>query len=359
MANVTVKQLLEAGAHFGHNTRYWNPKMAPYIFGARNKIHIIDLRETQSLFNDALNFMGTIASRRGKILFVGTKRAASKAIREEAMRCGMPFVSHRWLGGMLTNYKTVKASINRLKDIEAMQEDGRMERFVKREQLAMDRERAKLEKTLGGIKDMKGLPDAIFVVDTKFESIAINEAKTLGIPVVAVVDTNNYFKDVEYMIPANDDAMKAIRLYAATVADAILEGKASMQISTDDDSADKDKKPAAKKAKTSQKTATKKVDDKDDSKSDKKDDDAAEAKTTKVTKAKAEDKAEEKPAKESKASEEKSDDSEKETTKKVTKKKTTKKKTTKKKTTKKKTTKKKTTKKKTTKKKVAKKEGDE
>ena len=254
MANVTVKQLLEAGAHFGHNTRYWNPKMAPYIFGARNKIHIIDLRETQSLFNDALNFMGKIASRRGKILFVGTKRAASKAIREEAERCGMPFVSHRWLGGMLTNYKTVKASINRLKDIEAMQEDGRMDRFVKREQLAMDRERAKLERTLGGIKDMKGLPDALFVVDTKFESIAINEAKTLGIPVVAVVDTNNYYKDVEYMIPANDDAMKAIRLYAATVADAVLEGKASMQISSDDDKAEKKDKPAAaKKAKTTKK----------------------------------------------------------------------------------------------------------
>ncbi|KAA3639620.1 MAG: 30S ribosomal protein S2 [Proteobacteria bacterium] len=350
MANVTVKQLLEAGAHFGHNTRYWNPKMAPYIFGARNKIHIIDLRETQSMFNDALNFMGTIASRRGKILFVGTKRAASKAIREEAMRCGMPFVSHRWLGGMLTNYKTVKASINRLKDIEAMKEDGRMERFVKREQLAMDRERAKLERTLGGIKDMKGLPDAIFVVDTKFESIAINEARTLGIPVVAVVDTNNYFKDVDYMIPANDDAMKAIRLYAATVADAILEGKASMQISGADDSVEKADKPAAKKAKTTKKAAVKKDDKADDKKVAKKDakkaDEAAKA-DVKEVKAKAEEKpvSKEQAAKDTAESEEK-------TTKKVTKK-------TAKKTTKKKTTKKKTTKKKTTKKKVAKKEGDE
>lgn len=337
MANVTVQQLLEAGAHFGHNTRYWNPKMAPYIFGARNKIHIIDLRETQSLFNDALNFMGTIASRRGKILFVGTKRAASKAIREEAMRCGMPFVSHRWLGGMLTNYKTVKASINRLKDIEAMQEDGRMERFVKREQLALDREREKLEKTLGGIKDMKGLPDALFVVDTKFESIAIKEAKALGIPVVAVVDTNNYYKDVEYMIPANDDAMKAIRLYAATVADAILEGKASMQISGADDASEKKDKPAVKKAKTTKKTAPKQTDKKEDTESKKADDDKSDEK--KADKADAD-------------ADKKSAESE-ESAVKVTKKKTTKKKTTKK------TTKKKTTKKKTTKKKVAKKEGDE
>lgn len=343
MANVTVKQLLEAGAHFGHNTRYWNPKMAPYIFGARNKIHIIDLRETQSLFNDALNFMSTIASRRGKILFVGTKRAASKAVREEAQRCGMPFVSHRWLGGMLTNYKTVKASINRLKDIEAMQEDGRMERFVKREQLALDRERAKLERTLGGIKDMKGLPDALFVIDTKFESIAINEAKTLGIPVVAVVDTNNYYKDVEYMIPANDDAMKAIRLYAATVADAILEGKASMQISSGDEQTDKDDKPTAKKPKAVKKTAAKKDDKADDKKSDKKAADVESDEVKEVAKDKAD---------KSDVVDEASDSDEK-ATKKVTKKKTAKK------TTKKKTTKKKTTKKKVTKKKVAKKEGDE
>ncbi|WP_407659806.1 30S ribosomal protein S2 [Marinicella gelatinilytica] len=327
MANVTVKQLLEAGAHFGHNTRYWNPKMAPYIFGARNKIHIIDLRETQALFNDALNFMGTIASRRGKILFVGTKRAASKAIREEAIRCGMPFVSHRWLGGMLTNYKTVKASINRLKDIEAMQEDGRMERFVKREQLAMDRERAKLEKTLGGIKDMKGLPDAIFIVDTKFETIAINEAKTLGIPVVAIVDTNNYYKDVEYMIPANDDSMKAIRLYAATVADAILEGKASMQISTDD-SAEKEDKPAEKKAKTAKKTSAKK--------------ESAQSDDKQVVEEKSDDSKE--PAVKSKDTEVADEADDKEAAAK---------------TTKKKVAKKKVAKKKTTKKKVAKKESDE
>ncbi len=230
MAKITVKQLLEAGAHFGHNTRYWNPKNAPYIFGSRNKIHIIDLRKTEEMFNDAMNFISTIASRRGKVMFVGTKRAASKAIKEEALRCGMPFVSHRWLGGMLTNYKTVKASIKRLKDIESMQADGRIEKFVKKEQLNMDRERIKLEKTLGGIKDMKGLPEALFIVDTRFETIAINEAKKLGIPVVAIVDTNNLATNVDYVIPANDDAMKAIRLYLGTAADSILEGKASMQI---------------------------------------------------------------------------------------------------------------------------------
>lgn len=230
MAKINVKQLLEAGAHFGHNTRYWNPKMAPFIFGSRNKIHIIDLRKTEEMFNDAMNFISTIASRRGKVMFVGTKRAASKAIKEEANRCGMPFVSHRWLGGMLTNYKTVKASIKRLKDIEAMQADGRIEKFVKKEQLNMDRERVKLEKTLGGIKDMKGLPEALFIVDTRYETIAINEAKKLGIPVVAVVDTNNLATNVDYIIPANDDSMKAIRLYLGTAADSILEGKASMQI---------------------------------------------------------------------------------------------------------------------------------
>ena len=246
MAKVSVKQLLDAGAHFGHNTRYWNPKMAPYIFGARNKIHIIDLRKTEEMLNDAMNFMGKIASRRGKVMFVGTKRAASKAVKEEALRCGMPFVSHRWLGGMLTNYKTVKASINRLKDIESMQADGRIERFVKKEQLNMERERVKLEKTLGGIKDMKGLPDALFILDTRYESIAINEAKKLGIPVVAVVDTNNSFNDIDYVIPANDDAMKAIRLYAGAAADSILEGKAAMQINVKDDAPAKKPTPAKK-----------------------------------------------------------------------------------------------------------------
>ncbi len=228
MANVTVKQLLESGAHFGHKTRYWNPKMAPYIFTARNKIHIIDLRKTEELFKEALNFISKLAARRGKLLFVGTKRSASEAIREEAIRSGMPFVSHRWLGGMLTNYKTVKESINRLKDLEAMEKDGRMERLIKKEQLKLRREKEKLEKSLGGIKNLNGHPDALFVIDTRNEAIAIKEANKLGIPVIAIVDTNNSFEGVDYVIPANDDAMKAIRLYATTVADAVLEGRASM-----------------------------------------------------------------------------------------------------------------------------------
>jgi len=318
MAKVNVKQLLEAGAHFGHNTRYWNPKMAPYIFGAKNKIHIIDLRKTEEMMNDAMNFMGKIASRRGKIMFVGTKRAASKTVKEEAQRCGMPFVSHRWLGGMLTNFKTVRASISRLKDIESMQEDGRIERFVKKEQLEMERERAKLEKTLGGIKDMKGLPDALFILDTRYEAIAINEAKKLGIPVVAVVDTNNDFGDVDYVIPANDDAMKALRLYTATAADSILEGKAAMQIEV------KEEKPAKAK------------------KAAKKEDVAEEAPVKEEAPAEepAEAKTEEPKAEEVKAEAVEGETEEKKTTKKTTKKKTTKKKTTKKKTTKKKVVKK-------------------
>jgi len=263
MANVTVKQLLESGAHFGHKTRYWNPKMAPYIFTARNKIHIIDLRKTEELFKEALNFISKLAARRGKLLFVGTKRSASKAIKEEATRSGMPFVSHRWLGGMLTNYKTVQESINRLKDLEAMEKDGRMERLIKKEQLKLRREKDKLEKSLGGIKNLNGHPDALFVVDTRNEAIAIKEANKLGIPVIAIVDTNNSFEGIDYVIPANDDAMKAIRLYAATVADAVLEGRASMP-STAAEIAEKteegEKEEAAKpaKKKTAKKT-TKKV----------------------------------------------------------------------------------------------------
>ncbi len=322
MAKVSVKQLLDAGAHFGHNTRYWNPKMAPYIFGARNKIHIIDLRKTEEMMNDAMNFMGKIASRRGKVMFVGTKRAASKAVKEEALRCGMPFVSHRWLGGMLTNYKTVKASINRLKDIESMQADGRIERFVKKEQLNMERERTKLEKTLGGIKDMKGLPDALFILDTRYEAIAINEAKKLGIPVIAVVDTNNSFNDIDYVIPANDDAMKAIRLYVGAAADSILEGKAAMQINVKEDAPAKKAKPAKKveEAKADETIVTPEVKVKEVSAApvaDKIELDAAEIKEATVE-----------------------ESAEKKTTKKATTKKTTKKKTTKKKTTKKKVVKK-------------------
>lgn len=345
MAKISVKQLLEAGAHFGHNTRYWNPKMAPYIFGAKNKIHIIDLRKTEELMNDAMNFMGKIASRRGKVMFVGTKRAASKAVKEEALRCGMPFVSHRWLGGMLTNYKTVKASINRLKDIESMQADGRIERFVKKEQLNMERERAKLEKTLGGIKDMKGLPDALFVLDTRYESIAINEAKKLGIPVVAVVDTNNNFDDIDYVIPANDDAMKAIRLYTATAADSILEGKAAMQIEV------KEEAPAKKAAKTEKKAADKPAAEDNEPVVPK-------VKSKEVSAAPVADKIELETEEVKEAVTEEAAEDDQAAEKKVTKKKVAKKKVTKKKTTKKKVTKKKTTKKKVTKKKVAKKAED-
>ena len=245
MAKASIKQLLEAGVHFGHNTRYWNPKMDQYIFGAKNKIHIIDLNQTEKLMNDALNYMSSLASRRGKVLFVGTKRSASKVMKQEAIRCGMPFVTNRWLGGMMTNYKTIKQSINRIRDIETMKTDGRMGKLVKKEQLKVSRELEKLEKSLGGIKDMAGVPDAMFIVDTQHESIAIKEANTLGIPVIAVVDTNNSFEGVSYVIPGNDDAMKAINLYASTVADAILEGRASMPTPAD---AEKVKKEVSKKA---------------------------------------------------------------------------------------------------------------
>jgi small subunit ribosomal protein S2 len=244
MANVSVKQLLEAGVHFGHNTRYWNPKMDQYIFGTRNKIHIIDLSQTEKLMKDALNYISSLASRRGKVMFVGTKRSASKVMMEEAIRCGMPYVTNRWLGGMMTNYKTVKQSINRIREIEAMKADGRMDKLIKKEQLKHERELTKLEKSLGGIKDMAGVPDAMFIVDTKHESIAIKEANTLGIPVIAVVDTNNSYDGVDYIIPGNDDAMKAINLYAATVADAVLEGRASMPSPAD---AEKVKKEVQKK----------------------------------------------------------------------------------------------------------------
>ena len=245
MAKASIKQLLEAGVHFGHNTRYWNPKMDKYIFGAKNKIHIIDLNQTEKLMGDALNYLSSLASRRGKVLFVGTKRSASKVMKQEAIRCGMPFVTNRWLGGMMTNYKTIKQSINRIRDIETMKTDGRMEKLVKKEQLKVNRELIKLEKSLGGIKDMAGVPDAMFIVDTKHESIAIKEANTLGIPVIAVVDTNNSFEGVSYVIPGNDDAMKAINLYASTVADAVLEGRASMPSPAD---AEKVKKEAVKNA---------------------------------------------------------------------------------------------------------------
>ncbi|MDH5301753.1 MAG: 30S ribosomal protein S2 [Gammaproteobacteria bacterium] len=227
MSNVTMRQMLEAGVHFGHQTRFWDPKMAPYIFGDRNKIHIINLENSLPLFKDAMNFIGSVAAKRGNVLFVGTKRAAYEVIREEATRCGMPYVDHRWLGGMLTNFKTVKQSIKRLKDLEAMEKDGHLDRLGKKEALMLRREMAKLERSIGGIKDMTSMPEALFVVDVGHEKNAVAEAKTLGIPVVGVVDTNNNPKGIDYVIPGNDDAIRAIRLYVSAAADAIIDGRAS------------------------------------------------------------------------------------------------------------------------------------
>jgi small subunit ribosomal protein S2 len=228
MAKVTMRQMLEAGVHFGHQTRFWHPKMAPFIYGARSKIHIINLEKSLPLFNDAMNFLGKLAANRGTILFVGTKRAARDVVREEATRCAMPFVDQRWMGGMLTNYKTVKQSIRRLKELETLLEGGGQEqRMIKKETLRMRRELDKLQRNLGGIKDMSGLPDALFVIDVGHEKIAISEAVKLGIPVVGVVDTNNSPEGVDYMIPGNDDAIRAIKLYVGSAADAVVEGRAA------------------------------------------------------------------------------------------------------------------------------------
>ena len=227
MSKVTMRQMLEAGVHFGHQTRYWKPKMANYIFGARSKIHIINLEKTLPMYNDAMNFIGKIASEQGKILFVGTKRAAGGVIKEEAERCSMPYVNHRWLGGMLTNFQTVKASIKRLKDLEKMSTDGSFDRMIKKEALMNTREMEKLDRSLGGIKDMGGIPKAVFVIDVGYENIAIKEANRLKIPVIGVVDTNNVPDGVDYIIPGNDDAIKAIKLYVQGAADAIIEGRAS------------------------------------------------------------------------------------------------------------------------------------
>ncbi len=233
MARVAMRDMIQAGVHFGHQTRFWNPKMKEYIFGSRNKIHIINLEHTVPMFNDAINFLGGIAARRGKILFVGTKRAASETIAAEAKRCGQYFVNERWLGGMLTNYKTVRQSIKRLKDLETMSQDGTFAKVTKKEALLMTREMTKLESSLGGIKDMGGLPDALFVIDTDHEKIAIAEARKLGIPVIAVVDTNSNPDGIDYIIPGNDDAIRAIELYLRHVADAIIEGRQSAPHSED------------------------------------------------------------------------------------------------------------------------------
>ena len=225
MSAVTMREMLEAGVHFGHQTRYWNPKMASYLFGHRNKIHIINLEKTLPLFNDALNFAGRLVGRKGTVLFVGTKRAAQQIIEEEARRCGMPFVNRRWLGGLLTNNRTVRQSINRLVEYETMETDGSLERMGKREALGFRRELEKLRRSLAGIKDMKGLPDALFIVDVGYEDIAIAEARKLKIPVIGVVDSNNSPDGVDYVIPGNDDAIRSIRLYAKGMADAILDGR--------------------------------------------------------------------------------------------------------------------------------------
>ncbi|MEN8170172.1 MAG: 30S ribosomal protein S2 [Pseudomonadota bacterium] len=227
MASVTMRQMLEAGVHFGHQTRYWNPKMAPFIFGDRNKIHIINLEKSLPLYNDAMNFVSKLAAKKGSVMFVGTKRQAGDLIQQEAERAGMPYVNHRWLGGMLTNYKTVKQSIKRLKDLEAMDADGSLERLTKKEALMRRREMEKLDRSLGGIKDMGGLPDAMFVIDVGHEKIAVSEAKKLGIPVIAIVDTNCSPEGVDYVIPGNDDSIGAITLYAQGVANSVLEGRSS------------------------------------------------------------------------------------------------------------------------------------
>ncbi|MCC5856920.1 MAG: 30S ribosomal protein S2 [Ectothiorhodospiraceae bacterium] len=227
MANVSMREMLEAGVHFGHQTRYWNPKMSPYIFGERNKIHIINLEKTLPLYQDAMNFVGKVVADGGRVLFVGTKRAARDAVREEAQRCGMPYVDHRWLGGMLTNFRTVKQSIRRLKDLEGQSQDGTFQKLSKKEALMLTRELDKLNRSLGGIKDMERLPDALFVIDVGFEDIAVKEAQKLNLPVVGVVDTNNDLRGVDYVIPGNDDAIRAIRLYLRGAADAVLDARAS------------------------------------------------------------------------------------------------------------------------------------
>ena len=264
MSDVTMRRMLEAGVHFGHQTRYWNPKMAPYIFGERGKIHIINLEKTMPLFGEAMNYLGSVVANGGTILFVGTKRSAQQSIRENAERCGMPYVNHRWLGGMLTNYKTVRASIKRLKDLETMSEDGSFDKISKKEALMLKREMEKLERSLGGIKNMRGIPDVMFVVDVGHEKIAVSEARKLGIPVVGIVDTNNSIEGVDYIIPGNDDAIRAIKLYVESAADAVDTGKLSVAHAVADSSDEfveldesGESKPSKKKAAPRKKTTSK------------------------------------------------------------------------------------------------------
>jgi small subunit ribosomal protein S2 len=235
MTAVTMKEMLKAGVHFGHQCRYWNPKMDKYIFGARNKIHIINLEHTLPALNSALEEVTGLASRNRKVLFVGTKRAAGKFIQQEAIRCGMPYVNHRWLGGMLTNYKTIRNSIKRLKELETQELDGTLQRLTKKEALMRRRAKEKLERVIGGVKDMGGLPDALFVVDVDHERIAVTEANTLRIPVIGIVDTNSDPDGVDFVIPGNDDAIRAIQLYVAAIADACIAGKGTANLVNEGD----------------------------------------------------------------------------------------------------------------------------
>jgi len=223
--STTMRQMLEAGVHFGHQTRFWNPKMAPFIFGHRNKIHIVNLEKTLVMYQEAMKYVKKLSANKGTILFVGTKRQAREIIKEEAIRCGAPYVDHRWLGGMLTNFKTVKQSIKRLKDMEAMVQDGSLEKLAKKEALGIQRELVKFERSLGGIKDLTGVPDALFIIDVGYQKGAVVEANKLGIPIIGVVDTNHSPEGITHVIPGNDDSSRAIRLYARGVADAILEGR--------------------------------------------------------------------------------------------------------------------------------------
>ena len=267
MAKVSIKDLFEVGAHYGHQTRYWNPKMADFIFTTKNKVHITDLSKTKVLFNEALDFVDRLAEH-GRILFVGTKFSAQTVVAEAAVRCGMPYVNHRWLGGMLTNYRTVRQSIKRLKDLEVMREKGDFAKITKKEALGLMREMEKLERSIGGIKDMGGLPDALFIIDVGVEKIAIQEAKRLGIPVIGIVDTNNSPDDIDYIIPANDDATRAIRFYVDTMADTIIAARERARVSSPDTKpvqaaatadkpkATKKKKPAAKAKETAAEEGT-------------------------------------------------------------------------------------------------------
>lgn len=234
MSQVSMRDMLQAGVHFGHQTRFWNPKMAPFIFGARNKIHIINLEHSVPAMNEALTAIEKLASNKSKILFVGTKRAASKIVAEQATRAGMPYVSHRWLGGMLTNYKTIRQSVRRLRDLEAQEQDGTFDKLTKKEALMRRRDMEKLERSIGGIKDMAGLPDALFVIDVDHERIAIQEANKLGIPVIGVVDTNSNPDGIDYVIPGNDDAIRAIKLYVNSVAETIINASATANVAADE-----------------------------------------------------------------------------------------------------------------------------